>query len=50
MVVDALSRKAQHSLNIIIIRQPCVLEDLERLGVKLISHGSTHALLSALDM
>jgi len=45
-----LSRKAQLSLNTIIITQSRVLEDLERLGVELISHGSTRALLSALEV
>ena len=50
MVVDALSRKAQYNLNTIIITQPRVLEDPERLGVELISHGSTHALLSSLEV
>ena len=41
MVADALSRKAQHSLNTIMITQPCVLEDLERLGVELVSQEYT---------
>ena len=50
MVADALSRKAQHSLNTVIIMQPRVLEELERLGVELVSHGSTHALLFALEL
>jgi len=50
VVADALSRKAQHSLNTIIITQSRVLEDLERLGVELISHGSSRALLSALEV
>ena len=50
MVVDVLSRKTQHSLNTMIITQPCVLKNLECLGVELISHGTTHALLSALEV
>ena len=50
MVADVFSKKAQHSLNTIIITQSRVLEDLERLGVELVSHGSTCALLSALEV
>jgi len=44
-----MSRKAQHSLNTIIITQPLVLEDLGRLRVELVSQGSTCVMLSALD-
>jgi len=36
VIADALSRKAQHGLNTITITQPCVLEDLECLGVELV--------------
>jgi len=50
ILANALSRKAQHGLNTIIITQPRVLEDLERLGAKLVSQGSTHALQSALEV
>jgi len=37
MVADALSRKAQCNLNTIILTQPRILEDLERLGVELVT-------------
>jgi len=50
MVVDALSGKAEQSLNTIIITQPCMLEDSECLGVGLISHEKANALLSALKV
>ena len=50
MVADALSRKAQCSLNTIIITQPCILEDLEQLGAELVSQEATHALLLSLEM
>jgi len=50
VVTDALSRKTQHSINTIIVTQPRVLEDLERLGIELVSHGSTRALLSVLEV
>ena len=50
MVADTLSRIAQCSLNTIIITQPRILEDLERLGVELVTQESTHALLFSLEM
>ena len=50
VVADALSRKTQHSINTIIVIQSRVLEDLERLGIELVSYGSTRALLSVLDV
>jgi len=50
VVADALSRKAQCSLSTITITQPRILEDLERLGVELVSQGTTHALLFSLEM
>jgi len=50
VVADALSRKVRHSLNTIIIMQPRMLEVLERMGVELVSHGSTRTLLSALEV
>ena len=50
MVADALSRKAQYSLNTIIITQPHILEDLDRLGIDLVSQELTHALLLSLEM
>jgi len=50
VVADAFSKKAQRSLNTIIIMQPPALEDLKRLGVELTSHGTTYALLSAFEV
>ena len=50
VVANALSRKAQHNLNTIIITQSCVLEDCEHLVIELISHGEVYALLSALEV
>ena len=50
VVANALSRKAQHNLNPIIITQSCVLEDCEHLVIELISHGEVYALLSALEV
>jgi len=47
---DALSRKTQHNLNTIVITQPHILRDLECLGVELVSHGRTNALLSVLEV
>jgi len=38
-MADALSRKAQYSLNIVLITQLNLLRELEDLGVQLVSHG-----------
>jgi len=38
-MVDAQSRKVQHSLNTIAITQLNLLRELEDLGGKLVSHG-----------
>ena len=45
-----IGRKTQHGINTTIIIRPHILEDLECLGIKLISHGRTIALLSALEV
>ena len=48
MVADALSRKAQHSSNTVVITQLNLLRELEDFSIQLVSHGQTKAHLSAL--
>jgi len=50
VAVDALSRKAQHSSNTVVITQLSLLKELEDLGVQLVSHGQAHIQLSALTL
>jgi len=38
VVADALSRKAQHSSNIVVITQLSLLRELEDFGIQLVSH------------
>jgi len=42
-VADALSRKAQHSSNAMVITQLNLLRELEGFGIQLVSHGQTKA-------
>ena len=42
VVADALSRKAQHSSNTVVITQLSLLKELEDLGVQPVSHGQVH--------
>jgi len=50
IVADALSRKAQHGSNSVVITQLSLLRELEDLGVQLVSHGQAHVQLSALTL
>ena len=45
VVADALSRKAQHSSNTMVITQLSLLEELEDLRIQLVSHGQAHVTL-----
>jgi len=38
-MADALTKKAQHSLNTVVITQLNLLRGLDNLGVQLVSHG-----------
>ena len=48
VVVDALSRKAQHSSNTVVITQLNLLRELEDFGIQLVSHRQTKARLLSL--
>jgi len=48
VVVDALSRKAQHSPNTVVITQLSLLKELKDVGVQLVSLAKAHVQLSAL--
>ena len=50
VVVDALSRKVQHSLNTVVITQLSFLKELEDLGIQLVSRRQAHVQLSALTL
>jgi len=50
VVADVLSRKAQHSLNTVVITQLSLLRELEDLGIQLVSHGQASVQLSALAL
>ena len=50
VVADALSRKAQHSSNTVMITQLNLLRELEDFGIQLVSHGQTRARLSVLTI
>ena len=50
VVADALSRKAQHSSNTVVITQLNLLRELEEFGIQLVCHGQTNAQLSALTI
>jgi len=39
VVANALSRKAQHNSNTVVITQLSLLKELEDLGIYLVSHG-----------
>ena len=47
---DALSRKMQNSLNIVVIIQIFLPKELESMGIQLVSHGKTDVQLSALTL
>jgi len=49
-VADALSRKTQHNLNIIVITQLNLLRELEDLGIQLVPHGQARVQLSSLSL
>ena len=49
-MADALSRKAQHSLNIVVITQLNILRELEQLGIQLVSHRQARVYLSTLTL
>ena len=50
VIADALSRKAQHSLNTMVITQLSLLRELEDLGIQLVFHVQAHVQLSALTL
>jgi len=50
VVAYALSRKAQHSLNTVVITQLNLPRELEDLGVQLVSHGQASDQLLALTL
>ena len=50
VVADALSRKAQHSSNTVVITQLSLLTELEYFSVQLISYGQTNVQLSGLNL
>ena len=50
VLTDAVSRKAQHSLNTVVITQLSILIELEDLGIQLVSHGQENVQLSALTL
>jgi len=50
VVTDALSRKVQHSSNIVMITQLNLLRELKDLGIQLVSHGQANVQLSALTL
>jgi len=45
-----MSRKAQHSSNIVVISQLRLLRELEELGIQLVSHGRANVQLSTLTL
>ena len=47
---DALSRKTKHSLNTVVITYMSLLKELERMGVKLVSHRQVDVQLLALTL
>jgi len=49
-VANALSRKTQHELNMMINTQPDILIDLKTMGIELLLPGSIDGLLSALEV
>jgi len=49
-VGDALSRKAEHSSNTVVINYLSLLKELEDLGIQLVSHGQAHVQLLALTL
>jgi len=50
VIADALSRKAQHSSNTMVITQLSLLRELEDLGIQLVSHGQANVQLSTLTL
>jgi len=50
VVVDALSRKTQHSSNTVVIAKLSLLKELGDLRVRLVSHRQAHVQLSALTL
>ena len=50
VVVDVLSRTAQHSSNTVVITQLSLLREFEDLGIQLVSHGEENVQLSALTL
>jgi len=50
VVADALSKKAQHSSNTVVITQLNLLRELEDFRIQLVSHGQTNAQLSGLTI
>ena len=50
VVVDALSRKTQYSLNTIVITQMSLLNEYESMGVQLVSRIQASVQLSALTL
>ena len=49
-MADALSRKAQHSSNTVMITQLNLLRELEDFEIQFVSHGQTKPRLSALTV
>jgi len=50
LVADALSRKTQHGLNMMINAQPSILRALKTMGIELVLPGNTNGLLTALEV
>ena len=50
LLIDALSRKTRHGLNIVIVTQMSFLKELESMGVQLVSHGQASVQLSTLTL
>ena len=50
VVVDVLSRTAQHSSNTVVITQLSLLRELEDLGIQIVSHGQINVQLSVLTV
>jgi len=50
IAADALSRKAQHRSNMVVITQLSLLRELEKLGIQLVPHGQSNVQLSALTL
>jgi len=50
VVADALSRKAQHSSNTVVITLLSLLRKLENLGIQLVSHAQANVQLLALAL